>query len=140
MQKKKFKTKIKSMDNYILVLEVYPYMKRWFEDVKKDQDCTVEIYEYKPQRTLSQNAKIWKLIDEIDTQLNGLRSEKGMWNVYKQLIQNARIRTEYLQMTTKAAEALKEKGLFRIIELVEQRGKANLYRCYYESLNSIQKR
>ena len=54
-----------------------------FQDVKDDKELTVQVKEYKQKRSLSQNAYMWVLLDEIGKAIN--RSKE---DVYKELVKD----------------------------------------------------
>lgn len=54
-----------------------------FQDVKDDKELTVQVKEYRQKRSLSQNAYMWVLLDEIGKAVN--RSKE---DVYKELVKD----------------------------------------------------
>lgn len=54
-----------------------------FESFKEDIDLTVQIKEYRRKRSLSQNAYLWVLLDEIAKVINSTKEE-----VYKELVKD----------------------------------------------------
>ena len=56
---------------------------RQFEGLKDDIDLTIQVKEYRQKRSLSQNAYMWVLLDEIGKVIN--RSKE---DVYKELVKD----------------------------------------------------
>lgn len=115
---------------------IYAYFKlEGFNLVKleemKGEKLSIKIDKLSKARTLRQNAYIWKLISEIDLKENALKSEKGEMDIYKNLLKMASIKADYLLATKKAVKKLKETQLFRIVEIVEERGDNLVVKCYY---------
>lgn len=54
-----------------------------FNDVKDDKELTVQVKEYRQKRSLSQNAYMWVLLDEIAKAVN--RSKE---DIYKELVKD----------------------------------------------------
>lgn len=54
-----------------------------FQDVKDDKELTVQVKEYRQKRTLSQNAYMWVLLNEIGKAVN--RSKE---DIYKELVKD----------------------------------------------------
>lgn len=54
-----------------------------FNDVKDDKELTVQVKEYRQKRTLSQNAYMWVLLNEIGKAVN--RSKE---DIYKELVKD----------------------------------------------------
>ena len=54
-----------------------------FQDVKDDKELTVQVKEYRQKRSLSQNAYMWVLLDEIGKAVN--RSKE---DIYKELVKD----------------------------------------------------
>ena len=83
-------------------------------------ELTVEFKEYKSQRSLNQNALLWKLISDIDLAENGRPSEDGEMSIYANLIKMARISAERFTTTPEALEEMRRRKLFRHIEVVAE--------------------
>ena len=54
-----------------------------FEGLKEDIDLTVQVKEYRQKRSLSQNAYMWVLLDEIAKVVNNTKE-----NIYKDLVKD----------------------------------------------------
>lgn len=101
------------------------------KNFKLDDVVTVEIKRPKDKRTLQQNAYIWEIIGQIDAKVNGYMSDIN--SIYKNILQEAKIKCLYMQTTEKAKSILEQN--FRVVEEVERRftdkGESVLYRCYF---------
>lgn len=86
----------------------------------------IEIKRQKDKRTLEQNKYIWRLISMIDEKINGFAGDE--MEIYCQVIEEARIKTEYIQALEEAKKYLEE--TFRVVKELERRGNSVLYRCY----------
>lgn len=86
----------------------------------------VEIKRQKNKRSLEQNKYIWQLISLIDEKINGFVGDE--MTIYCQVIEEARIKTEYIQTLEEAKKYLEE--TFRVVKEIERRGNSVLYRCY----------
>ena len=56
---------------------------RQFEGLKDDKELTVQVKEYRQKRSLSQNAYMWVLLDEIAKAVNNTKE-----NIYKELVKD----------------------------------------------------
>ena len=114
-----------------LLLNVDPNQLKWLADFK-GMDLTVEFKPYKSQRSLNQNALLWKLISEIDLAENGRPSEAGEMSVYANLIKMAGISTAIYTTTKEAYKETERRKLFRHIEILAD-GNMVTWRGYYGS-------
>lgn len=100
------------------------------KNFKQGDLCRIEIKRPKDKRTLEQNRYIWEIIHQIDKRVNGYISDETA--IYKQLLRQAKIKTDYIQALETIKPRLEE--IYRIVEEVERRtGDKNesvLYRCY----------
>ena len=81
---------------------------------------TIEFKPYKSQRSLNQNALLWKLISDIDLAENGRGSEAGEMSIYANLIKMAKVSTASFTTTTEALDEVRRRKLFRHIEVVAE--------------------
>ena len=86
----------------------------------------LEIKRQKDKRTLKQNRYIWLIISMIDEKINGYCSDE--MNIYCQIIEQAKIKTDYIQTLEAAKPRLED--VYRVVKEVEKRGNSVLYRCY----------
>ena len=86
----------------------------------------VEIKRQKDKRTLKQNRYIWLIISMIDEKINGYCSDE--MNIYCQIIEQAKIKTDYIQTLEGAKKRLED--IYRVVKEIEKRGNSVLYRCY----------
>lgn len=96
----------------------------------------IRLDDKKSQRTLRQNDKLWALIHDIDKKVNGRVSEEGEGTIYRQIIKQAKIRTEYIQALEKAQPILEQ--TFRCVVPRERRTSDKgveviVYECYIGS-------
>jgi predicted RNA methylase len=82
----------------------------------EEKDYKVEITELKSKRSLQQNKYMWKYIHEV-AKKQGMDDDE----VYCQLIEMANIEAEYLTIIPEAMQRLKERGLFRVLKIAEER-------------------
>lgn len=86
----------------------------------------LEIKRQKDKRTLKQNRYIWLIISMMDEKINGYCSDE--MNIYCQIIEQAKIKTDYIQTLEGAKKRLED--IYRVVKEVEKRGNSVLYRCY----------
>lgn len=96
----------------------------------------ISIKEWKDGRSLNQNALLWAIIGAIDKNLNGRRSEDGAMDIYKQILKQARVKTEFIQTPVEAKDRFLR--FFRVmVELsVKTNHKGNkigTYECFWGS-------
>lgn len=114
-----------------VVLNIEPSQVKWLAELK-GQELTIEFKPYKSQRSLNQNALLWKLISEIDLAENGRPSESGEMDIYANLIKMARISTATFTTIPEAYEEVKRRKLFRHTEVLSE-GHTVTWRGYYGS-------
>ncbi len=114
-----------------VTLNIPPAQVKWLADYK-GKDLTVEFKEYKSNRSLNQNALLWKIISEIDITENGRPSEQGELDIYANLIKMARISTATFTTLPEAYEEVKRRKLFRHTEVLSD-GHTVTWRGYYGS-------
>lgn len=93
-----------------------------------------KVYEVKPfkrNRTLEQNALLWKILTIIQEYTG-----HDKWDIYTDLLEKTGVMVEYLEAPLKAEETLKR--IFRIVKLVEnrvnQKGQPTaVFKCYVGS-------
>jgi len=100
-------------------------------EFKTDQVYKIEITEIKSKRSLWQNKMMWALINEI-------AKHEGMSDndVYCQIIELAKIRTEFIETIPEAITRLSQ--AFRVVRVLEERTsqkgvKTVLLKLYYGS-------
>ena len=86
----------------------------------------LEIKRQKDKRTLKQNRYIWLIISMMDEKINGYCSDE--MNIYCQIIEQAKIKTDYIQTLEGAKKRLED--IYRVVKEIEKRGNSVLYRCY----------
>ena len=114
-----------------LTVEIPAHALEDLERYQQGDNCKLELTRPKDKRTLEQNKYIWVILDLIDKKINGYQSD--IWNLYKQLVKQARIKIEYFETLEDAKPYLEE--TFRVVEEVERRTSAKgketvLYACY----------
>lgn len=62
-----------------------------------DTEYVISIDRVRNKRSLNQNALLWKLIGEIDKEINGRRTQEDDEEIYFQILQMASIRTEVVE-------------------------------------------
>ncbi len=97
-----------------------------------DKELHIKITKHYSKRTLQQNKFIWVLIDQLDEKING--HKKDEMSIYINLIDMARVKTEYLIAPKKSMKNLLK--VYRYVEILGERELVNgkkgmLYRCYY---------
>lgn len=93
---------------------------------KEGEIVKIEITRQKDKRTLAQNRYIWLIISMIDEKVNGYCSDE--MNIYCQIIEQAKIKTDYIQTLETAKARLED--VYRVVKEIEKRGNSVLYRCY----------
>ena len=131
MTKTAIKGKIARFGFDEVTIKCEPHFIRWLADYK-GKDLTVEFKEYKSNRSLNQNALLWKIISEIDITENGRPSESGEMDIYANLIKMARISTATFTTIPEAYEEVKRRKLFRHTEVLSE-GHTVTWRGYYGS-------
>lgn len=106
---------------------------KYLNQLDPDLEVTVTISQYRKNRSLVQNAKLWALVHEIDRVENGRNTDEGEMSVYMNLIEMANIKTEMLMMSLEALDELAKRKLFRHIKVLEQRDSMVVCKCYYGS-------
>lgn len=98
-------------------------------NLEQGKDYKIEITEMKSKRSLWQNKYMWSIIDKI-------AKHEGMLelDVYCQIIEMAKIRTEFIETIPEAITRLS--SVFRVVKELEQReskkgNKTALVKCYY---------
>ena len=96
-------------------------------------DYDLNIAEFKGKRSLRQNRYMWTLINEIALKMNYDNDSMG---IYKQLVKQYGLAIVMLDMIPEAAERLLKtdknpSGTFRVMDIVDERGNHNMYKCYY---------
>ena len=98
-------------------------------NLEQGKDYKIEITEMKSKRSLWQNKYMWAIIDKI-------AKHEGMLelDVYCQIIEMAKIRTEFIETIPEAIARLS--SVFRVVKELEQReskkgNKTVLVKCYY---------
>lgn len=98
-------------------------------DALQPGEYSLEIEEFKNNRTKNQNKYMWKLIKEISDRMNGENSNE--WDIYLLALERANVKYEYIMTLPKAEPLLRQN--FRAIKLVRKDGEFNIYKCYYGS-------
>lgn len=133
MPKITIKARIERFGKDELLLKSEPGFIRWLSEFK-GLDLRVQFSEYRAQRSLTQNAKLWALISEIDIAENGRASEDGEMAVYCNLIKMARVKTELIMAERDALEEMIRRKIFRHIEILQEyNDNVVSCRCYYGS-------
>ena len=98
-------------------------------NLEQGKDYKIEITEMKSKRSLWQNKYMWAIIDKI-------AKHEGMLelDVYCQIIEMAKIRTEFIETIPEAITRLS--SVFRVVKELEHRvsqkgSKTVLVKCYY---------
>ncbi len=121
----KFYAKAKLNDDK-RIIEVEPLSIRALESAMGLKDITYEVTINKPhsQRSLHQNALLWKLIGEINKTINGTRKTEDDEEIYCQILEMAGADVQYMQVVYDGLELLRR--AFRVVRVVEYRqGKNN---------------
>lgn len=108
------------IDNY--------YSKREAEGLQKDVKYNLDIKEVKRQRSLQSNNLFWALCGELAKVMNDDNDE---WDIYCNAIENASTNFEYVGCTPQAFDMLKKS--FRVVKLIEEREKMNIYKVFVGS-------
>lgn len=113
----------------IVSFVVHKYMLEEFKKIDINKDYKIEITEVKSKRSIFQNSMMWAIIDKI-------AKHEGMLelDVYCQIIEMAKIRTEFIETIPEAITRLS--SVFRVVKELEQReskkgNKTVLVKCYY---------
>lgn len=125
----KYDRTLKDKSNSIVSFVVPNYQSEL--NLNSDQVYKIEITEIKSKRSLWQNKLCWALIDKI-------AKHEGMMDidVYCQIIELAKIRTEFIETIPEAIERLSR--AFRVVKVLEHRvsqkgSKTVLLKLYYGS-------
>lgn len=103
----------------------------------KDKEITATLKEFKTTRSIEQNEKLWAMIRDISEHVNHSHREEDMMNIYKNLLEQANIKKEYVRILLEAKHILDEN--FRaVIEVPNSRKNINgketaAYWIYYGS-------
>lgn len=89
-----------------------------------DLEITLE----KPHRkkTLLQNNYLWALLGEISIKENGTRADDEI--IYTNILKACGAKIDYFQTIPETVESLKR--FYRVVEIVENRGKTVMCKCY----------
>ena len=115
-----------------VTLNIPPAQVKWLADYK-GKDLTVEFKEYKSNRSLNQNALLWKIISEIDITENGRPSESGEMSIYANLIRSAKISTATFETKPQAYQEVLRRELFRHTEVLFHDDEVVVWIGYYGS-------
>lgn len=94
----------------------------------KQGDYVVTIEKLTNKRSLNQNSLLWKLIGEINEEINGVRSTAEDENIYCQVLQMASVKCDYFQCLPETVQRLKE--LYRVVEVYERSSQSVFCKCY----------
>ena len=124
----KYDRALKDSSRTILSFEVPTYQ---LPELDQSKTYKLEITEMKSKRSIWQNNYSWKIINEI-AKHEGLDD----LDVYCQVIELAKIRTEFLETIPEAIERLSR--AFRVVKVLEERTsqkgvKTVVVKCYYGS-------
>lgn len=97
----------------------------------EDGKYLVEISDYKKNRSLSQNALLWKIINEISRKENGNYAESQ--NIYLNLLKMAHAKYEYMLVKNEALNGLK--SIYKDIQVIKEdkEKEQSIVRVYYGS-------
>lgn len=100
---------------------------RYFQGLQKlDERVTLDIKDWEEEKTSQQNKYIWVLIGKIDKKINGFRKDE--MSIYKNLLTQAKVRTEVLTVLPETVETFKR--AFRVVEILEDGEERKTIRCY----------
>lgn len=95
------------------------------QELEKGKEYILQI-EDTEKRNNTQNSYLWGLIKQVSIKLN--QSDE---TTYLTLLKASNAKYEYIGAIPDAIKSLKK--VFRVVELVDERDKMNVYRCYYGS-------
>jgi len=106
---------------------------RAISKLDKGIEYDISIAEFKSKRSLRQNRYMWSLLGEIALKMN---YDNDTMLIYTQLIKQYGLPFEMLDMIPAAATRLLKtdknpSGIFRVMDIVDERGNHNMYKCYY---------
>jgi hypothetical protein len=106
---------------------------REINQLEKGIDYDLNLSKFKGKRSLRQNRYMWQLLKEITLKMN---YDNDVMLVYTQLIKQYGLPFEMLDMIPEAATRLLKtddnpSGIFRVMDIVDERGNHNMYKCYY---------
>jgi hypothetical protein len=106
---------------------------REINQLEKDIEYDLNLSKLKSKRSLRQNRYMWQLLKEITLKMN---YDNDVMLVYTQLIKQYGLPFEMLDMIPSAATRLLKtddnpSGIFRVMDIVDERGNHNMYKCYY---------
>lgn len=109
-----------------------PFYKMRIRELLSDKHkYTVDFTKYREKRSLEQNAKLWKLLEEIDHAVNGERSNDS-WSIYIQALERAGAKKDTIQCKQAAENDLKE--TFRAVRpMMYFKDGTAIYEVYYGS-------
>lgn len=130
-----FKDVVKdSKGNVAVSFTIDNYSQQQLLNQLKEQKYSIEVKDYKDNRTLQQNRYMWLLIREIDKTINGVASAESEMSIYISALLKAGAKYDYVCCRKELEDALKEK--FRAIQYIkpfdEDKG-TNVYRVFYGS-------
>lgn len=124
------KTRITELTPNSVTFEIPAYISRYLQD-EQNKDLGVKIGPVETSRTLTQNAKLWALIGEMDKKMNGRRSKAGEMAIYINLIEAANVKTEIFGVHVDAYDDFVNRAAFRYVEPLDQENETIVCRCYY---------
>ena len=104
--------------------------------INQELEYRITIKEWRESRSSRQNRLLWAIIHDITTKQSGYATEEATSDVYKRLIKEARIQTEFYETVERAKSGLEK--AFRVIEERQRRTSEKgvetvVYECYWGS-------
>lgn len=120
--------------NVVVSFAIENYSQQQLLNQLKEQKYSIEVKDYKDNRTLQQNRYMWLLIREIDKTINGVASAESEMSIYISALLKAGAKYDYVSCRPELEDALKR--TFRAVQYVkpfnEEKG-SNIYRVFYGS-------
>lgn len=101
---------VNTVDNTLIEFKIPSWLSKHLTDIDKSQRYNLTITEVKGKKTLAQNDMAWSLMREISRQSDMFPDVEF---VYKQIIQNANIKSVFVMTTLEAKELLERS--YRIV-------------------------
>lgn len=101
------------------------------QNLNEDEMLKIKITKMKSDRTLKQNNLLWALISDIDKAINGVKSEKGRWDIYTQGIENLGVEYEDVLIPKKSLKMFKR--AFRACKVINEYDDKIHLRCFIGS-------
>ncbi len=105
------------------------------EELKRGEVYVLDIHKQNKQRSLQQNALLWKLVGEMCIKQNGTRNSEDELKIYIDILEKSGAKCDYIEMIPQAYQRFKELTDMRYITIIQKRFKNGvetyMCKCYY---------